>query len=64
MLTRRQFLSAAAFAAGSALFRPRIGWSQSTPLRTRTIPATGEEVPVIGMGTSGSFEVRPGSARA
>jgi len=62
MLTRRQFLSAAAFAAGSALFHPRMGWSQNTPLRTRTIPATGEEVPVIGMGTSGSFEVRRGSA--
>ncbi|HEX7011815.1 MAG TPA: aldo/keto reductase [Steroidobacteraceae bacterium] len=28
----------------------------------RKIPSTGEEVPVIGMGTSGSFEVRPGSA--
>ena len=31
-------------------------------LITRTIPATGESVPVIGMGTSGSFQVEPGSA--
>lgn len=28
----------------------------------RTIPSTGEQIPVIGMGTSGSFEVAPGSA--
>ena len=27
------------------------------PLLTRAIPATGEKIPVIGMGTSGSFEV-------
>lgn len=27
------------------------------PLNTRAIPATGEKIPVIGMGTSGSFEV-------
>jgi diketogulonate reductase-like aldo/keto reductase len=27
------------------------------PLNTRTIPSTGERIPVIGMGTSGSFEV-------
>lgn len=62
MLTRRQFLSAAALAAGTAAFYPRIGWSgAATQLRTRTVPASGEEVPVIGMGTSGSFEVRRGS---
>ncbi len=27
------------------------------PLLTRAVPATGEKIPVIGMGTSGSFEV-------
>lgn len=30
-------------------------------METRAIPSTGEKIPVIGMGTSGSFEVRPGS---
>jgi aryl-alcohol dehydrogenase-like predicted oxidoreductase len=33
----------------------------SGPLSTRTIPATGEKIPVIGMGTSGSFEVGEGT---
>lgn len=31
------------------------------PLLTRTIPSSGETVPAIGMGTSGSFEVEAGS---
>jgi aryl-alcohol dehydrogenase-like predicted oxidoreductase len=31
-------------------------------LLTRAIPSTGEQVPVIGMGTSGSFEVGPGTS--
>ncbi len=30
-------------------------------MEMRAIPSTGEKIPVIGMGTSGSFEVRPGS---
>lgn len=32
------------------------------PLNTRAIPSTGERLPVIGMGTSGSFEVGAGAA--
>ena len=32
------------------------------PLNTRAIPSTGERVPVIGMGTSGSFEVGQSAA--
>ena len=46
MYTRRRFLATSAIAAGA------IG-----PLNTRAIPSTGEKIPVIGMGTSGSFEV-------
>jgi aryl-alcohol dehydrogenase-like predicted oxidoreductase len=35
------------------------------PLLTRAVPATGEKIPVIGMGTSGSFEVgTDGASRA
>ena len=34
----------------------------SGPLNTRAIPATGENIPVIGMGTSGSFEVGDSAA--
>ncbi len=32
------------------------------PLLARAIPATGETIPVIGVGTSGSYEVAIGSA--
>ncbi|WP_345776654.1 aldo/keto reductase [Pseudoxanthomonas sp. PXM02] len=32
------------------------------PLNTRAIPSTGERIPVIGMGTSGSFEVGQSTA--
>lgn len=32
------------------------------PLNTRAIPSTGERIPVIGMGTSGSFEVGQSAA--
>lgn len=34
----------------------------SGPLNTRAIPASGEKIPVIGMGTSGSFEVGDSTA--
>lgn len=34
----------------------------SGPLNTRAIPATGEKIPVIGMGTSGSFEIGDSAA--
>ncbi|WP_313739272.1 aldo/keto reductase [Pseudomonas sp.] len=36
--------------------------STNSGLLTRTIPSSGEAVPVIGAGTSGSFEVEPDSA--
>ncbi len=34
----------------------------SGPLNTRAIPTTGEKIPVIGMGTSGSFEIGDSAA--
>lgn len=67
MSTRRQFIGqSSALLAGTALFSSS-SWmslasaaSEGEMLR-RTIPASGESVPAIGMGTSGSFEVTPGS---
>lgn len=71
MSTRRQFIGqivgqSSAVLAGSALLGST-SWvglaeaaSEGTMLR-RTIPASGESVPAIGMGTSGSFEVTQGS---
>src|SRR5688500_7018474 len=72
MYSRRRFLTSAATAAAgltlaacredaqavtatapsSTAGEPGVG-----PLNTRSIPSSGEKLPVIGMGTSGSFEV-------
>jgi aryl-alcohol dehydrogenase-like predicted oxidoreductase len=55
MSTRRQFLgSSAVILAWSAL--PAYAASGKTMLK-RPIPSSGEMVPVIGMGTSGSFQI-------
>jgi len=55
MSTRRDFLlSSAALAAVAAL--PALAHPVAGPSR-RVIPASGEALPVVGMGTSGSFEV-------
>jgi aryl-alcohol dehydrogenase-like predicted oxidoreductase len=69
MSTRRQFIGqSAAMFAGSTLLTAG-GWSlaqaagaaasEGTMLK-RIIPSSGEAVPAIGMGTSGSFEITPG----
>ena len=70
MYSRRRFLTSAAAAAAGlslaacrddarAVIAPEAAAARvaPTPLNTRSIPATGEKLPVIGMGTSGSFEV-------
>jgi diketogulonate reductase-like aldo/keto reductase len=75
MYTRRRFLTSTAIAAaaGIALAACRdpaqatpaetaAAPAPSRPLNTRAIPATGEKIPVIGMGTSGSFKVGESAA--
>ncbi|GAB2659777.1 aldo/keto reductase [Arenimonas aestuarii] len=59
MASRREFLSAAVAAAGAVALRPAFALSPALPagMGMRAIPSTGEMIPVIGMGTSGSFEV-------
>jgi len=65
MTSRRTFLTLAAVAGAAAVVRPLPAFAASTSapaastgaLATRAIPSTGERIPVIGMGTSGSFEV-------
>src|SRR5688500_13951625 len=46
----------------AALMTPAIAAEKRSTMLTRKIPATGEAIPVIGMGTSGSFEVSPSSS--
>ncbi|HET6603014.1 MAG TPA: aldo/keto reductase [Xanthomonadaceae bacterium] len=56
--TRRELVSMVLGAAAAALVPlhfTRAAWAAS--LRQRAVPATGEPIPVIGMGTSGSFDV-------
>ncbi|AWV07896.1 aldo/keto reductase [Marilutibacter maris] len=79
MTSRRNFLTATALAAGGLALAPLGACSQDAPtttgaplpaqtpgsLATRPIPASGEALPVIGMGTSGSLDVGDApSARA
>lgn len=68
MFSRRQFLATGSALAGASLLpgrllaQPAAGAPADTALISRAIPATGELLPVVGAGTSGSFEVRSGSA--
>lgn len=69
MPTRREFIASTALTATAAALMPLSACSQESAaaeaaekpftgkLIERAIPSTGERIPVIGMGTSGSFEV-------
>lgn len=59
-LPRRDFLRAMALGAGAALFPFPV--SAKDMMRTRKVPSTGEDLPVVGMGTWQTFDV--GSSRA
>ena len=61
-MQRREFIgvTTGAFAgtlAGSLVKTATAESSAATPLLQRTIPSSGENIPVIGLGTSGPFEV-------
>lgn len=56
MLSRRNLLVTAAAGAAAALLRPLWGLSRTAPL-TRPIPSTGEQLPVIGLGSWITFNV-------
>jgi diketogulonate reductase-like aldo/keto reductase len=56
MLSRRNLLVTAAVGAAAALLRPLWGLSRAVPL-TRPIPSTGEQLPVIGLGSWITFNV-------
>lgn len=61
MLTRRHVLAAAATAPLLKGTRWVHAAGAAGLMNTRAIPSTGEKLPVIGMGTSGSFSVSPGT---
>lgn len=61
MFNRRQFLGCTGAAALTAIVSPTFAFAAPSaevgPMAMRAIPSSGERIPVIGMGTSGSFEV-------
>lgn len=57
MATRRSFLGQIALAASAPWLAPQALGAVGMALASRIIPASGEAIAVIGMGTSGSFEV-------
>lgn len=56
-LTRAEFLKIAAGTAAGAylILSGSCSWALEGPLLTRKIPRTGEALPVVGLGTAGSF---------
>lgn len=61
MITRRRFLATASAAGLGLLAARQAAWAADSGLIMRTIPASGEQVPALGAGTSGSFETAVGS---
>jgi diketogulonate reductase-like aldo/keto reductase len=58
MIDRREFLATATLAAAGAALAPlAAAGTRDGMLLKRAIPSTGEQIPVIGMGTSDTFEV-------
>ena len=65
MPNRRQFLATSLLTASAGLLASRATWA-ATPtdaIATRAIPSSGQRIPVIGAGTSGSFEATPGTEK-
>ena len=64
MPSRRQLISNALTCAAGLTWIGRVsaGAASAGALSTRAIPSSGERLPVIGMGTSGSFEVGASAA--
>ena len=56
-LSRRQFIRRSGLLAAGLVLGPSPIFGQNHQLITRPIPSTGERIPVIGMGTSRTFDV-------
>ena len=61
MLTRREYLALTA-QAGAALALPQALFAQAGEVITRAIPKTGEQLPIVGLGSSATFSQIAGAA--
>ena len=62
MLTRREYLKYAALAGGALALQPNLLRAfESGDLIKRAIPSTGEELPIVGLGSSATFKSVAGS---
>jgi aryl-alcohol dehydrogenase-like predicted oxidoreductase len=61
MLTRREYLAATA-KLGAALALPQTLFAQAGQVITRPIPKTGEQLPIVGLGSSATFSQIAGAA--
>ena len=61
--SRRRFLAASGTAALGLLVRSTGLRAAALPAITKAIPGSGELLPVIGMGTSRTFDVTPDSGQ-
>jgi diketogulonate reductase-like aldo/keto reductase len=61
-MSRRRFLQGLGFAAAATLIPRRAAAAAKTSI-SKPIPSTGERIPVIGLGTSRTFDAAPGAAR-
>lgn len=57
ILTRRRLLRSLAASGAAALYWPTAASAQQNPILTRRIPSTGEELPVVGLGSWITFNV-------
>ena len=55
MLTRREYLAVTANTCAALALSPRLVAAQASDVIKRAIPATGEEIPIIGLGSSATF---------
>lgn len=56
-ITRRYFLQTAGIISAGLAVRPKVLFGETAKNITRPIPSSGEQIPVIGMGTSRTFDV-------
>ena len=56
-ISRRSLFASIGAAGAASLLSPRTGRAQGRPILTRAIPSTGERIPLVGLGSSITFNV-------